>query len=221
MKKTAFWWFCLSATAIAVYSPLPYLRESFEALADHNAIATNYAGRDGVIHAAFYTHVIFGGLTLLLVPVQFAARIRDRVPVLHRAVGRVALVALLVAGVSGLVLAPVNMAGPIGVAGFGSLGIIWITFAVLAFLAIRRGDVAAHRRWAIRVFALTYGAVTLRLWLVTLLVTLKSFETAYAIVPFLGWVPNLLIAEWVIAATRNRDRGEPPSRGRAVPVKQG
>jgi hypothetical protein len=41
----------------------------------------------------------------------------------------------------------------------------------MAFRAIRRGDISAHRRWAIRTFALTYAGVTLRLWLAVLVPT--------------------------------------------------
>jgi hypothetical protein len=55
----------------------------------------------------------------------------------------------------------------------------------------------------VRAFALTYAAVTLRLWLGLLigaqaaagLPAEVAFDRAYAIVPFLSWVPNLLVAE--------------------------
>jgi hypothetical protein len=55
----------------------------------------------------------------------------------------------------------------------------------------------------VRAFALTYAAVTLRLWLVALMGTqvaagvdqVIAFDRAYVVVPFLCWVPNLLVAE--------------------------
>jgi hypothetical protein len=62
----------------------------------------------------------------------------------------------------------------------------------------------------IRNFALTYAAVTLRLWLALLIAGQGVFATgqfdagaaftnAYVIVPFLCWVPNILVAELLIA----------------------
>jgi predicted membrane protein DUF2306 len=77
-------------------------------------------------------------------------------------------------------------------------------------------DVASHRAWMMRNFALTYAAVTLRLWL-GLLIGLQAipgdfdfesaFANAYGVVPFLAWLPNLVVAEWLI-----RRRGLPSYR---------
>jgi hypothetical protein len=50
----------------------------------------------------------------------------------------------------------------------------------------------------LRTFALTYAAVTLRLWLFALIPVLGDFGSAYALVPFLCWVPNLLVVEWLL-----------------------
>jgi hypothetical protein len=63
----------------------------------------------------------------------------------------------------------------------------------------------------IRTFALTYAAVTLRLWLFVLMAVQTdlagvqpetAFERAYLIVPFLAWVPNLLVAERYLQTRR-------------------
>jgi hypothetical protein len=50
----------------------------------------------------------------------------------------------------------------------------------------------------LRTFALTYAAVTLRLWLIVLIPLLGDFRSAYLLVPFLCWVPNLAVIEWVL-----------------------
>ncbi|MEV7010016.1 DUF2306 domain-containing protein [Streptosporangium sp. NPDC051022] len=207
------WWIALSAVAIAVLAPLPYLTDSLRGLAEgHDQIAANYVPRPSWAQVAFYVHIGCGGLALLLSPAQFAARLRARAPRVHRVCGRVAMGCMVLAGSAGLVLAPMNLAGAVGTAGFGTLGALWIGFAVAAYRAIRRGDVASHRRWAVRAFALTYAAVMLRLWLV-LLVPLHevvagldedaAFDRAYLIVPFLCWVPNLLVAEVMLRRRRS------------------
>jgi uncharacterized membrane protein len=210
--RAAFWWILLTALAVVVLAPLPY---AFHSLADLAAggqeVPANYVDRPDVVRTAFYLHVAFGGLALLLSPFQFAARPRARAPRVHRAVGRVAVASIAVAGVAGVVLAPHSLAGPVGTAGFGVLAVLWLAFAATAFRAIRRRDVAAHRRWMVRTFALTYAAVTLRLWLGVLIAAQigvggvdagVAFERAYLVVPFLSWVPNVLVAELYLARRR-------------------
>lgn len=203
--RSAFRWILLSALAIAVFAPLPYFLSSLTDLAgtDRN-VASNYVDRSTAIQTAFYLHVGFGGLALLLSPFQFLSRVRVRLPYVHRVVGRVTLGSILVAGLAGLVLAPRSLAGAAGTIGFGLLALLWVTFATTAFRAIRRRDVDRHRHWMVRTFALTYAAVTLRLWL-GLLIGLQvgvagvdgqtAFARAYVVVPFLAWIPNLVVAE--------------------------
>lgn len=198
-RAVGIWWLALTALAIAVFAPLPYVTTSLSELAaDKSELALNYVNRPAWLQAFFYAHVIGGGIALLLSPVQLSARIRARAPRLHRMSGRIVLTAIMAGGVAGLVLAPYNLAGLMGTAGFGLLAVLWVTFAARGFLAIRRGDVTVHRQWMLRTFALTYAAVTLRLWLGVLVPVVGDFRSAYVIVPFLAWVPNLLVAEWVL-----------------------
>jgi uncharacterized membrane protein len=205
LARIGFAWFALSAAAIAVFAPLPYVTTSLQALAESptGAIAANYVDRPPLIQAALYVHVIAGGLALATSPLQFIARLRDHKPRVHRIIGWVALTSIVAGGVAGVVLSATSLAGPVGTAGFGLLGVAWIGCAITALVAIRRRRVVAHRRWMVRAFALTYAAVTLRLWLVALMGTqvaagvdqVIAFDRAYVVVPFLCWVPNLLVAE--------------------------
>lgn len=96
------------------------------------------------------------------------------------------------------------------------MGVLWLVTGWRAYRAIRRGDVASHRAWMIRNYALTYSAVTLRVWLLLLLAPLwlgvpwgfaETFANAYAALPLVSWLPNLVFAEWLI-----RRRGLPSYR---------
>jgi len=193
-------WLALSALAIAVFAPLRYLLHSVPDLAaTGEVVATHYAGQPGWARTALVLHAGAGGLALLVSPVQLSARVRARAPRLHRAVGRVALVAIAVGGLAGLALSTVSLAGSVGTAGFGTLAVAWLSCAGLGLRAILRGDVAAHRRWMIRTFALTYAGVTLRLWLIVLIPLFGGdFLQAYLLTPFLSWVPNLVVAELLL-----------------------
>jgi uncharacterized membrane protein len=201
-------WIVLSSFAIAAFAVVPYLTAPLVQLADSGVgLAGNYADQPAVVQAAFYAHIVAGGIAIITGPFQFWRGLRDRHRALHRWIGRIALTAIAIAGVGGLVIAPFSQAGFVGFFGFGSLAVLWLVTGWKAYAAIRRRDVASHRAWMMRNFALTYAAVTLRLWL-GLLITVQAFggsfeydaafANAYAAVPFLSWLPNLVIAEWLI-----------------------
>jgi uncharacterized membrane protein len=100
-----------------------------------------------------------------------------------------------------LILASVTTTGVLGAAGFATLAVLWwLTMAVGvgALYAYPKGHsmrIAVHRRWMIRNYALTFSAVTIRLhgWILNQLA--PSFFNHYVVGAWLGWVPNLLIAE--------------------------
>lgn len=79
-------------------------------------------------------------LALLLSALQFSARLRVRAPAVHRAVGRVVLGSVAVAGTAGLVLAPPGLVGRVGTSwGPDLLVAEWYPAAAARFHAVRRG----------------------------------------------------------------------------------
>lgn len=71
--------------------------------------------------------------------------------------------------------------------GFGGLGVALLTTTAMALFEIRRGNVAAHREWIIRSYALMFAAVTLRIELPLLIATFGGFDPGYRIVAWLCW----------------------------------
>jgi hypothetical protein len=67
-----------------------------------------------------------------------------------------------------------------------------------AYVYIRKGDINNHQVWMIRSYALTFAAVTLRIWLPMAQALQIEFIEAYRVIAWLCWVPNLLIAQWII-----------------------
>jgi hypothetical protein len=139
---------------------------------------------------------IAGAATALLVGwLQVSPPIRRRWPGLHRRTGRIYVVACLVGGVGGLVLAFGATAGPVATAGFGSLAVLWIAVNLLGWRAAMARRFEAHRRWMLRSWALTLAAVTLRLYMLALPALGIDGLEGYRAISFLCWIPNLLIAE--------------------------
>lgn len=146
-----------------------------------------------------YVHVFASSVALLLGPFQFMDKLRAERINLHRWMGRLYLgVGVLLGGLAGLHMAFHAYGGIVSQLGFGALALAWLYTGMRAYLAIRARDVAAHRRWMVRNFALAFGAVTLRLWLPGSVAAGIPFELAYPAIAWLCWVPNLVVAEQIL-----------------------
>jgi hypothetical protein len=55
----------------------------------------------------------------------------------------------------------------------------------------------------VRNYALTFAGVMLRLWMPIFVMAGVDFTAGYIVIAWLCWVPNLLIAQWLIGQ-RNR-----------------
>lgn len=140
-------------------------------------------------------HVAGAATALLLGPAQFVAGLRAAAPRLHRWIGRSYVLGCLLGAVAGLVLAFGSTAGPVATFGFGTLSLLWIVTNVEGWRAALQRRFADHRAWMIRSFALTFAAVTLRLYLPLFPLLGVDFVDGYRAVSILSWVPNLILAE--------------------------
>jgi len=112
---------------------------------------------------AIAAHIFASATALLIGPVQFSSRVRNRWPGFHRVVGRVYLAAAVpVGGLAGLYLSAFAVGGAMSTLGFGTLAVVWLYTALQGYLTARSRDFPTHRRWMIRSYALTFAAVTLR-----------------------------------------------------------
>ena len=59
----------------------------------------------------------------------------------------------------------------------------------------RRAISSVTRAWMTRSYALTFAAVTLRLYLPVAIIAHWDFDASYRAISFLCWVPNLIVAE--------------------------
>lgn len=189
------WWLLVLCTGVSAFAWLAY----GASLRPLQATPQNPIGFDQHPPLAFYTHVFAASLALLIGPWQWLPDLRQRRPALHRWLGRLYLLGgVLAGGLSGLVLAFRAFGGPVAQTGFALLALVWLSTGWLAYRSVRRGDIATHRRWMLRNFALAFAAVTLRLYLPLGFMSGLPLAPAYAATAWLCWVPNLLWAEWRI-----------------------
>lgn len=148
----------------------------------------------------FYTHVYSSIFILLAGFTQFNSKILKKHKKLHRVIGIIYVIAILLfSAPTGLIMGIHANGGFVAQFFFITLAVLWWWFTFKAYKTARSGDFKAHRQFMIRSFALTLSAITLRLWKVILV---KLFEPnpmdVYIIISGLGWIPNLLIAEFFI-----------------------
>ncbi|HNM04442.1 MAG TPA: DUF2306 domain-containing protein [Leptospiraceae bacterium] len=146
----------------------------------------------------FYSHIIFGGISLLTGWVQFSQSFREKHLTLHRNIGKIYIISVFISSVSGIYIALNATGGIIASAGFMVLGIIWFTATFSAFTAIRKQNLNMHRSMMIYSYSACFAAVTLRIWLPLLQLIFGNFITAYQAVSWLCWVPNIFIAHFII-----------------------
>ena len=165
-------------------------------------------------HPFLLLHVAAGVTALVLAPIQLVPRIRERIPALHRASGRIYAVACAIGAPAGFMLALGTTAGPIAGAGFAVSALLWPVFTFLGIKAAIDGRLDDHRAWMIRSFAITSTAITLRLMLPFAgLVLAVPFFPAYRVIAWLSWLTNLAIAELYL---RRKQRS--PSRVELAPA---
>jgi hypothetical protein len=151
---------------------------------------------------AVYAHVFGSAVALVAGPLQFWSRLRASRPRLHRTLGTLYLaVGVGLGGLAGLALSAQAYGGLASTLGFACLALAWLYTGVHALGAAQSRDFVAHRRWMIRNFSLSFAAVTLRLWLPSSLAAGIPFETAYPAIAWLCWLPNLIVAEWLLRNT--------------------
>lgn len=147
---------------------------------------------------ATIAHFAGSALALAIGGFQLNSRLRVRFIGAHRWLGRLYVLGVALGGFSGVLLALHASGGAIAQLGFGLLAVSWLGCTLGAYWYIRAGNSGAHRRWMIRSFALTFAAVTLRIYLPASQITGIPIELAYPAISWLAWVPNLLIAEFLV-----------------------
>ena len=149
-------------------------------------------------------HIVGATLFSILGALQFSTWLRLRNPVWHRASGRLVAVCGVLTAISGLWMTvmypiPAELQGELLYGVRVLVGVLMLLAIVLAVVAVLRQDIATHRAWMIRAYALAQGAgmqvVVLLPWM--LLIGTPSVAQRDALMSS-AWLINLIVAELAI-----------------------
>lgn len=166
-------------------------------------------------------HIVSVSAYSMLGAFQFAAGFRRRRPGWHRAAGRLLVLCGIGTALSGLWMAlfyehPADT-GAVLTGIRLVVGSAMLVSIVLAFVAIRRRDIAGHRAWMIRGYALGVGAGTqVFTQLPWILIAGPLDKPSKALLTSAGWLINIAVAEWLIRRRPRavHRRAVPPARPR-------
>jgi hypothetical protein len=156
---------------------------------------------------AFYIHVFTSVFLLIAGFTQFSNYFLKNYKRAHRWIGKsYVFIILFLSAPSGLIMSFLANGGLISKIAFTTLTFAWLITTAKAWQTALNKDFQAHKEWMIRSFALTLSALTLRAWKYIIAITLAPPPMdMYRAVAWLGWIPNLLLAEWIIRRKRLTD----------------
>lgn len=151
----------------------------------------------------FVMHITAASFALVFGSIQIIPVLRNRYLSVHRGIGRLYALAVLLGGISGFLIA-FQIDGIIGTAGFALLAVFWVFTTTQGVRFARAGLEPAHRRWMTYSVALTFAAVSLRLQLLIFAVGLAMpYHQVYPFLAWSCWVPNTIFALWYVRRSTN------------------
>lgn len=144
---------------------------------------------------------------LIIGPWMFHTKFRDEQLKLHRKLGEIYVIGCIISAATVFPVALANLGGLVAHIGFGSMAFIWFWTTYFAYTAIIHGNVAAHRRWMMRSYAMTFAFVhvnfTYHILIPEIMVTMNPYGLK-ALQSQVSWLANLFIVEIYLAAVSHK-----------------
>lgn len=171
--------------------------------------------KGSVANSGIGIHFAAGGLILILGSIQLMNCVRRNYLTLHRWIGRVYIVCCLIAALGGLIFIGVNgtIGGRFMNIGFSLYGVLMLISAIQTYRYAVNGNIATHRAWGLRLYALAIGSWLYRIdygfWI--MLTNGAGHNDSFSgwfdhIMPFFFYLPNLLVAQVFISGRKNKLR---------------
>lgn len=150
------------------------------------------------------THIAGGLIALLTGPVQLWLGLHNVKMDLHRKLGFIYILGMLIGSIGAFGLAFKTDGGPVFGSGLFFLGVAWVTTTSLAFVAIKKGLVDQHKEWTIRSYVVTFAFVTFRVFEKILIGRGVPPQNVIDILAWACWALPLLATEAVIQSRKMR-----------------
>ena len=177
-----------------------YSRHPSWGVAFYERFAQSPQPRTGLL----YAHIFFNSLAFVLMTVQLYRPGNGSNPGLHRTLGYVSLLSLLIGVACASMLAAehgsvAHYGGHLAMLGFWFMALCVCTCAVMGLAKIRRRDFVAHRIWMFRYAGSMWGAFWLfRVMEFVLGPLLRNHDTVSILLCIWASAPlGILIAEWL------------------------
>lgn len=149
------------------------------------------------IGALILAHGVFGALALFIAPFQFSSRLRQRYIRVHRFMGRLYVLGVLIAAPVAIPVAVIL--GPphlVMAATVQSVG--WLLTTATALYCVRTGRIQQHREWMLRSypFAVVFLAarVILAIPAIERMGEVAFISVVWTVIAAAGFLPSFLIA---------------------------
>jgi uncharacterized membrane protein len=115
-----------------------------------------------LVRAALTPHAVFGIFALISGPLQFSTRLRQMYPRIHRRLGKAYIASILISAPMGALIPVIGPKDLFFTIGVGIHSLCWFVTGIMAFLTAKNGNMADHRKWAIRSYVVTFSFVLTR-----------------------------------------------------------
>lgn len=151
-------------------------------------------------------HITGGILALLIGPFQFIPKFRNNYKKLHKKLGKIYLISILIAAICSTVLAWTAALEIHWTWGFSLqiLALVWVVSSYMAYSSIRKKRIQQHKEWMVRSFIITLSFVLFRLFNdITLMAGLGTFIERAPTIIWASWSIPLFFAEIVFQSKRS------------------
>ena len=159
----------------------------------------NNSDRAGV----FFLHIYTGTIALALGTLQIYKPLRSAYPNLHRWLGGLYVIFVLISAGTSLGLSPrlstfgTDIGRQIG-------AVLWASFTILGVIAIRNSDIERHRRWMTRSYAFAYMGITFMVLSAVRKISGIPLEYGYPLVIHFSFLINMSVCELVLWRSKSQ-----------------
>jgi hypothetical protein len=185
----------ISGIVLMIFITIPYFFENPETRFLLSKISVQHKS---IWQMGFKIHVWSSIFVLIFGFLQFLNPIRIKYPKIHRLLGKLYVgLVLLVSSPGGMIMGFYGNGGLYAKISFVLSAFLWILSTYLAYKSIRQLNFQKHVYWMSLSFGLCLSALSLRFYVLVLpfFFHLPS-SIMYALVAWLSWIPNLILAHY-------------------------